>query len=130
MLKNLKFDNDIIRKIAGYTASAILAAFMLLPAEYVRAEKTICDFQSRDCFTEVGYPACYAKVDIQKYYQFTESGQAGLAEQLVSDSTRCIKLNGNEKATMMDKSSGYVKFVFRGGNKALWSKREALYATD
>lgn len=130
MLKKLKFDNDIVRKIAGYVAAATLAGFMLLPVENARAEKTVCDFRNRDCFTEAGYPACYAKVDIQKYYQFSESGQTGLAEQLISDSTRCLKLNGNEKAAMMDKSSGYVKFLLRGGNKTLWAKREALYATN
>jgi len=99
-----------------------------MPVEYARSEKTVCDFQNRECFTEAGYPACYNKIDVQKYYQFTEAGQGALAEQLVSDDTRCIKLNGNEKASMMDKSQGFVKFVLRGSNKTLWAKREALYA--
>jgi hypothetical protein len=127
MIKKLKLDNALIRRAALYMSVATLTAFVLLPVEYARSEKTICDFQSRDCFTETGYPACYAKVDIQKYYEFTKSGQKGLADQLISDSSRCIKLNGNEKAVMMDKSSGYVKFLLRGSNKTLWAKREALY---
>jgi len=106
----------------------VLACFVFISAEYARAEKTACNFQNRECFTEAGYPACYNKMDIQKYYEFTEGGQTALAEQLVSDDTRCIKLNGNEKASMMDKSQGFVKFVVRGSNKTLWAKWEALYS--
>ncbi len=128
IVNKLKLRNVFTRKIAGYVAVMILTGYILLPAEYAHSEKTVCDFQNRDCYTEAGYPACYNKVDIQKYYQFSESGQTGLAEQLISDNARCIKLNGNEKATMMDKSSGFVKFVLRGSSKTLWAKREALYA--
>jgi hypothetical protein len=123
-----KSDNVLISKIAVCVAIITLAVFILLPVDNAHSEKTVCDFQNRDCFTETGYPACYGKVDIQKYYQFSEQGQTGLAEQLISDGARCIKLNGNEKATMMDKSSGYVKFVLRGSDKTLWAKREALYS--
>lgn len=106
----------------------VLAFFAFVSAEYARAEKTVCDFQNRECFTEAGYPACYNKIDIQKYYEFSDEGQPALAEELLSDNARCIKLNGNEKAAMMDKSRGYVKFVIRGSNKTLWAKREALYS--
>ena len=127
MLEKLKLDIALVRRAAVYLAVATLTVLALLSVEYAHSEKTICDFQNRDCFTEAGYPACYAKVDIQKYYEFSQSGQTGLADQLISDSTRCIKLNGNEKAAMMDKSSGYVKFVLRGSDKTLWAKREALY---
>ena len=101
---------------------------VLIFIDYAHAEKSVCEFQNRECFTEAGYPACYNKIDVQKYYQFTEKGQTELAEQIVSDDTRCIKLNGNEKAAMMDKSSGFVKFTLRGTSKTLWAKREALYA--
>ena len=107
---------------------SVLAFFALVSAEYALAEKTVCDFQNRECFTEAGYPACYNKIDIQKYYEFSEGGQPALAEGLLSDDSRCLKLNGNEKAAMMDKSKGFVKFVLRGSNKTLWAKREALYA--
>ena len=116
-----------LKLIAGLVIP-VLACFVFVSAEHASAEKTACNFQNRECFTEAGYPACYNKVDIQKYYEFTEGGQAALAEQLVSDDTRCIKLNGNEKATMMDKSQGFVKFVMRGSNKTLWAKRGALYS--
>jgi len=107
---------------------SVLACFALVSSESARAERTVCDFQNRECFTEAGYPACYNKIDIQKYYEFSEEGQPALAEGLLSDDTRCLKLIGNEKAAMMDKSQGFVKFVLRGSNKTLWAKREALYA--
>jgi hypothetical protein len=128
IINRLKLDKALIRKITGYIALAAVVGFIFLPVEYARAEKTVCDFQNRDCFTEAGYPACYSKVDIQKYYQFSEGGQTALADQLLSDDARCIKLNGNEKAAMMDKSSGFVKFVLRGSSKTLWAKREPLYS--
>lgn len=124
----LKLHNLLSTKLAYFLAFISFACFALVPAEYARSEKTVCDFQNRECFTEAGYPACYNKIDVQKYYQFKEAGQGALAEQIVSDDTRCIKLNGNEKASMMDKSQGFVKFVLRGSNKTLWAKREALYA--
>ena len=112
----------------GFLVLIVFISPVLNFIDYAHAEKSVCEFQNRECFTEAGYPACYNKVDIQKYYQFTEKGQTELAEQLVSDDTRCIKLNGNEKAAMMDKSSGFVKFTLRGSSKTLWAKREALYA--
>ncbi|GEM_PF-1058957 len=124
----LQLHNLVSNKLSFFLALVTSACFALAPAEYALSEKTVCDFQNRECFTEAGYPACYNKIDIQKYYQFTEAGQGALAEGLVSDDSRCIKLNGNEKAAMMDKSQGYVKFVLKGSNKTLWAKREALYA--
>ncbi|MEW6145031.1 MAG: hypothetical protein AB1598_08455 [Thermodesulfobacteriota bacterium] len=124
----LKLQNLVTKKFTGFLALLIIAGFTLAQTEYALAEKTVCDFQNRECFTEAGYPACYNKVDIQKYYEFTEKGQTGLAEGIISDDARCVKLNGNEKAAMMDKSQGFVKFVLRGSNKTLWAKREALYA--
>jgi hypothetical protein len=124
----LKIRNVLAKKNPGFLALIILAGITLASVENALAEKTVCDFQNRECFTEGGYPACYNKIDIQKYYEFTEKGQTELAEGLISDDTRCVKLNGNEKAAMMDKSQGFVKFVLRGSNKTLWAKREALYA--
>lgn len=115
-------------KLTAGLVFTVLACFAFVSAEHARAEKTACDFQNRECFTEAGYPACYNKIDIQKYYEFSEGGQTALAEEIISDDTRCLKLNGNEKAAMMDKSQGFVKFVMRGSNKTLWAKREALYS--
>ncbi len=106
----------------------LAAGVAVLPAQKAYSGKSICDFQHRECFTEEGYPACYNKIDIQKYYEFVDKGQTELAEQLVSNDTRCVKLKGNEKAFMVDKSSGYVKFGIRGQDVTYWAKREALYA--
>lgn len=128
IVDKLKLRNILTTKFPFFLALIIFALITLAPAADALAEKTVCDFQNRECFTEGGYPACYSKVDIQKYYEFTEKGQTALAEGLISDDTRCIKLNGNEKAAMMDKGQGFVKFVLRGSNKTLWAKREALYA--
>jgi hypothetical protein len=126
-IKEIDIVKFTLKLIAGLVIP-VLACFAFVSLEHARAEKTACEFQNRECFTEAGYPACYNKKDIQKYYEFTEGGQTALAEQLISDDTRCIKLNGNEKAAMMDKSQGFVKFVMRGSNKTLWAKREALYS--
>lgn len=128
IVDNLKPRHPLAKRLAGFIAIVICAGAALAYADYALAEKTVCDFQNRECFTEAGYPACYNKIDIQKYYEFTEKGQAGVAEGLLADDTRCIKLSGNEKAAMMDKSRGFVKFVLRGSNETLWAKREALYA--
>lgn len=109
----------------------ILTALLILtvlPVDFARAVKSTCDFQHRECFTEAGYPACYSKIDIQKYYEFTDRGEVELAEQLLSDSKRCVELKGNEKAFMLDKGSGFVKFGLRGKDVTYWAKREALFA--
>ncbi len=111
-----------------WLAVLILSAAIILPLQAAYAGKSTCDFQHRECFTEAGYPACYNKIDIQKYYEFVDRGDAELAEQLISDGTRCVKLSGNEKAFMVDKSSGYVKFGIRGKDVTFWAKREALFA--
>ena len=124
----LKLYDSLQAKLIFFLVSAAFTCLAFVSAEHALAEKTVCDFQNRECFTEAGYPACHSKVDIKKYYQFMEQGQTALAEQLLSDDTRCVKLNGNEKAAMMDKSQGFVKFVLRGSNNTLWAKREALYA--
>lgn len=115
-------------KACRYIAVLILLVSVLVPLEAAYAGKSTCDFQHKECFTEAGYPACYNKIDIQKYYEFVDRGDVELAEQLISDDARCVKLNGNEKAFMVDKSSGYVKFGIRGKDTTYWAKREALFA--
>lgn len=101
---------------------------MVFPIQNSHAVKSTCDFQHRECFTEAGYPACYRKIDIEKYYQFVEEQKLELAESIISDEKKCIKLTGNEKAFLQDKGGGYVKFGIRGQNKTFWAKREALFA--
>lgn len=116
-----------MNRFAKYTLILILISFAALPVEYANAVGSVCDFQHKECFTEAGYPACLKRIDVVKYYEFTETGKLELAEQLIDDPERCKKLRGNKKAFMLDKSSGYVKFGIRGENVTYWAKREALF---
>lgn len=119
---------SLVTKFAFRPAVLLAAVLVAVPVQVAYSQKSTCDFQHRECFTEQGYPACYNKIDIQKYYEFTDKGETALAEQLLSDDKRCVKLKGNEKAFMVDKSAGYVKFGIRGQDKTYWAKREALFA--
>jgi len=105
-----------------------LIAFAVLPPESAYSVKSTCDFQHRECFTEAGYIACLKKIDVVKYYEFIDSGEAQLAEQLRNDTKRCKVLRANKKVFMVDKGEGYVKFGIRGENVTYWAKREALNA--
>ena len=104
-----------------------ITAFLIVPVKSAFAVKSTCDFHHKECFTEAGYIACFKKIDAEKYYEFLDSGQAQLANQLRDDPGRCKVLRGNKKAFMQDKSGGYVKFGIRGENVTYWSKREALF---
>jgi len=113
----------------GYMILFIVFCFIvLLPIQDSIAVKSTCDFQHGECFTEAGFPACYKKIDIEKYYQFVEEEKPEIAEQIVNDDKKCVKLTGNEKAFLQDKGGGYVKFGIRGQNTTFWAKREALFA--
>lgn len=105
----------------------ITVVALVLPAVKANAVKSTCDFHHKECFTEAGYIACYKKIDVEKYYEFIDSGQAQLATQLRDDPRRCKVLRGNKKAFMQDKSAGFVKFGIRGENVTYWAKREALF---
>lgn len=107
---------------------AALCFFIFIPIKDSNAVKSTCDFQHRECFTEAGYPACYKKIDIEKYYQFVEEEKLDLAEGIIEDDKKCIKLTGNEKAFLQDKGGGFVKFGIRGQDSTFWAKREALFA--
>ena len=106
----------------------IICLALLVPFENSHAVKSTCDFQHKECFTEAGYPACYQKIDIQKYYQFIDEQKVEIAESIINDENKCVKLTGNEKAFLQDKSGGFVKFGIRGQNVTFWAKREALFA--
>ena len=108
----------------------ILGIFFLVltPFEFSHAVKSTCDYQHRECFTEAGYPACYQKIDIQKYYQFIDEQKPEIAESIISNENKCVKLKGNEKAFLQDKSGGFVKFGIRGQDVIFWAKPEALFA--
>jgi len=114
--------------LVGVLFSCFLFVVLSIPMEFAHAVKSTCDFQHKECFTEAGYPACYKKIDIEKYYQFVGENKLELAEQIVTDDKKCVKLTGNEKAFMQDKGGGYVKFGLRGQNVTFWAKREALFA--
>ncbi|MEQ9619205.1 MAG: hypothetical protein RIG61_08535 [Deltaproteobacteria bacterium] len=116
------------RAFGSFLTVAVLLILTVLPIDFARAVKSTCDFQHRECFTEAGYPACYSRIDIQKYYEFTDRDEIELAEHLLSDGKRCVKFRGNEKAFMTDKGSGFVKFRIRGKDVTYWAKREALFA--
>ena len=112
-----------------YSVSLIVFCLLiLLPIQDSFAVKSTCDFQHRECFTEAGFPACYNKIDIEKYYQFVKEEKPEIAEQIISDDKKCVKLTGNEKAFLQDKSGGFVKFGIRGQNATFWAKRDALFA--
>ncbi len=114
--------------LVGALFSCFLFIALLIPLDFAHAVKSTCDFQHRECFTEAGFPACYNKIDIEKYYQFVKEEKLEIAEQIITDDKKCVKLTGNEKAFLQDKSSGYVKFGIRGQNATFWAKREALFA--
>jgi len=107
---------------------SVFSILMILPIHNSYGVKTTCDFQHRECFTEAGFPACYNKIDIEKYYQFVKEEKPEIAEQIISDDKKCVKLTGNEKAFLQDKSGGFVKFGIRGQNSTFWAKRDALFA--
>ena len=106
-----------------------LAIFTIisLSAERAYSVKSTCDFHHKECFTEAGYIACFKKIDVEKYYEFLNSGKAQLATQLRDDPGRCKVLRGNKKAFMVGKGGGYVNFGIRGENLTYWAKREALF---
>jgi len=128
MRSSIKFKLPRLKFIAALLIAVFLPVLLLTPLQYAHAVKSTCDFQHRECFTEAGYPACYKKIDIEKYYQFVKEDKLELAEQIVNDDKKCVKLTGNEKAFMQDKGGGYVKFGIRGKNVTFWAKREALFA--
>lgn len=105
-----------------------IPAALALAAVNAYADNTPCEFQDKECFTEEGYPACYEKRVIQKYYEFLEDGRESLAEGILAGDSGCVKLSGNQKVYMTDKSSGFVKFEFRGREGTYWAKRAAIYA--
>lgn len=105
-----------------------LLGFACLYAGAALADNAPCKLMDKECFTEDGYPACTDKRAIQKYYEFVEAGSDALARSLLEGEKGCIKLTGNEKVYMMDKSGDYVKFSFRGREGQYWAKGEAIYA--
>jgi hypothetical protein len=113
--------------IGKYLFVLILLTFAVLPLESAYSVKSTCDFQHKECFTEAGYIACLKRVDVEKYYEFIDRGEAQLAKQLRDDPKRCKVLRANKKAFMVDKHSGFVKFGIRGENETYWAKREALF---
>lgn len=113
--------------IAKYALVLILIVLAIIPLESAFAVKSTCDFHHTECFTEEGFTACLKMIDIDKYYEFVDKGEAELANQLRDDPERCKVLRANKKAFMIDKGAGFVKFGIRGENVTYWAKREALF---
>ena len=118
--------NCLPKLTLSLTITTVLAWALFLSFENAYSVETTCDFQHRECYTKKGYPACYHKLDIEKYYEFINEGNTAFADQILSDTNKCFTLKGNEKAYMLGKGSGYVKFGIRGKDKTFWSLREAL----
>ena len=118
--------NCLPKLTLSLTIATVLAWALFLSFENAYSVETTCDFQHRECYTKKGYPACYHKLDIEKYYEFINEGNTAFADQILSDTNKCFTLKGNEKAYMLGKGSGYVKFGIRGKDKTFWSLREAL----
>lgn len=112
----------------GVTVFLVLFGLACFYGGAALADNTPCKLMDKECFTENGYPACTDKRAIQKYYEFVEAGSDALAQGLLEGDKGCIKLTGNEKVYMMDKSGDYVKFSFRGREGQYWAKGEAIYA--
>jgi hypothetical protein len=118
--------NGLSKLTVSLIITTVLAGALFISFENAYSVETTCDFQHRECYTKKGYPACYHKLDIEKYYQFLNEGNTEFADQILSDGNKCFTLKGNEKAFMLGKGSGYVKFGIRGQDKTFWSLREAL----
>ncbi len=124
---NLEYANHKISITIGLVL-VLAVGVVLLPTQTTIAAESVCDFQHKECFTKEGYPACYKRIDLDKYYEFLDAGQNKLAEQIIYDEDRCIILKGNEKAFLQDKSKGKVKFGIRGQDRTYWALREALFS--
>ena len=92
------------------------------------ATETKCKFNSKECFTKAGYPACRNRVDIDKYYEFLNSGKKEMAEQIISDKKRCITLKGNSRVAVQYNDNNKVKIYFRGSNQSYWVINDAVYS--
>ena len=102
----------------------VFSIFFSVPTIY--AQKT-CTFNSKECFTRKGYPACRNRTDLDKYYEFTESGKTDMAENILSDKKRCITLEGNARVALQYHHKDKVKILFRGSNQSYWVIKEAVY---
>ena len=109
---------------------SIILGILVIPLQKVSSVESICDFQHRECFTKKGYPACYSKLDIDKYYEFLKREENQLAKSIITNKKKCIILKGNEKAYMQGKGSGMVKFGIRGKDRTFWALREALVSKN
>ena len=87
-----------------------------------------CKFNSKECFTKAGYPACRSRIDLDKYYEFLNGGKEELAEQILSDKKRCLILEGNDRVAVQYNDNNKVKIFFRGSNQSYWVLNEAVYS--
>ena len=99
---------------------------IFLSVQNTYAQKT-CTFNSKECFTKKGYPACRNRTDLDKYYEFKKSGKTDMAENILSDEKRCITLIGNARVALQYHANNKVKILFRGSNQSYWVINDAVY---
>ena len=87
-----------------------------------------CSFNSKECFTKAGFPACRSRMDLDKYYEFSEDGKTELAENIISDKKRCVILDGNARVAVQYNDGNKVKIFFRGSNQSYWVINDAVYS--
>ena len=109
--------------------TTILVLFMLFFSGVVGSfAQNPCKFNSKECFTKGGYPACRSRMDLDKYYEFLNDGKDELAEQIISDKKRCVTLEPNARVAVQYIDKNRVKIYFRGSNQSYWVLREAVYS--
>ena len=102
--------------------------FFVLIAGYSYSTETRCKFNSKQCFTKSGFPACRNRVDLDKYYEFVDTDKDEIAKQLISDKKRCILLDGNQRVAVQYNDVNKVKILFRGSNQSWWVNSDAVYS--
>ena len=102
----------------------IFSVFLVVENSYAQNK---CKFNSRECFTKAGYPACRNRVDLDKYYEFSKDGKTEMADNIISDKKRCIILKGNARVAVQYNDNKKVKILFRGSNQSYWVINEAVY---
>ena len=95
---------------------------------YTYSTASSCKFNNRDCFSKAGYIACRNRVDLDKYYEFKNSGKNDIAEQMLADKERCITMEGNERVAVQYNDVNKVKILFRGSNQTWWVRTDGVYS--
>ena len=104
--------------------SLFIVFFLCINSSFAQ---TKCEFNSRDCFTKAGYPACRSRMDLDKYYEFSKEGKKEMADKIISDKKRCVILAGNARVAVQYNDNNMVKILIRGSDQSYWVINEAVY---